>query len=59
MVLNADLNIVSQMMTYSWYVPKLQQHLPGVKFPGRVWDPVNAEQKYGFNIEEFIQHNIQ
>lgn len=49
----------SQMMTYSWYVPKLQLHLPGVNFPGQVWDPVNAEHKNSFNIEQFIQRNIQ
>lgn len=62
---NADIYILchfpvgSQMMTYGWYVSKLQQHLPGVNFPGRVWDPVNAQQKNSFNIEQFIQHNIQ
>ncbi|MCI4382697.1 hypothetical protein PGIGA_G00017720 [Pangasianodon gigas] len=57
--LRPDLSLIDQeMMTYSWYVPKLQQHLPGVKFPGRVWDPVNTEQKNSFNIEQFIQHNI-
>lgn len=48
-----------KMMTYSWYVPKLQQHLPGVKFPGQVWNPFVTEQKNSFNMEQFIQHNIQ
>ncbi|KAK3538255.1 hypothetical protein QTP70_033068 [Hemibagrus guttatus] len=57
--LRPDLSLVDQeMMTYSWYVLKLQQHLPGVKFPGQVWDPVITEQKNSFNIEQFIQHNI-
>ncbi|XP_027028626.2 transmembrane protein 260 isoform X1 [Tachysurus fulvidraco] len=57
--LRPDLSLVDQeMMTYSWYVPKLQQHLSGVKFPGRVWDPVITEQKNSFNIEQFIRHNI-
>ncbi|KAF7704376.1 hypothetical protein HF521_021448 [Silurus meridionalis] len=33
--LRPDLSLIDQeMMTYSWYVPKLQQHLPGVKFLG-------------------------
>ncbi|KAI5616733.1 transmembrane protein 260 isoform X1, partial [Silurus asotus] len=57
--LRPDLSLIDQeMMTYGWYVPKLQQHLPGVNFPGRVWDPVNTEEKNSFNIEQFIQHNI-
>ncbi|XP_053365559.1 transmembrane protein 260 isoform X3 [Clarias gariepinus] len=57
--LRPDLSLIDQeMMTYSWYVPKLQQHLPGVKFPGRVWDPVETEQKNSFNIEQFMQQNI-
>ncbi|XP_058254326.1 transmembrane protein 260 [Hemibagrus wyckioides] len=57
--LRPDLSLVDQeMMTYSWYVPKLQQHLSGVKFPGQVWDPVITEKKNSFNIEQFIQHNI-
>ncbi|XP_066537295.1 protein O-mannosyl-transferase TMEM260 isoform X2 [Hoplias malabaricus] len=57
--LRPDLSLVEQeMMTYSWYVPKLQQHLPGVKFPGRLWDPVNTKEKNSFNIEQFLQHNM-
>ncbi|XP_037397801.1 transmembrane protein 260 isoform X2 [Pygocentrus nattereri] len=58
--LRPDLSLVDQeMMTYSWYVSKLQQHFPGVKFPGHLWDPVNTEEKNSFNIEQFLQHNTQ
>ncbi|XP_072545627.1 protein O-mannosyl-transferase TMEM260 isoform X2 [Salminus brasiliensis] len=58
--LRPDVSLVDQeMMTYSWYVSKLHHHLPGVRFPGRLWDPLNTEKKNSFNIEEFLQHNTQ
>ncbi|KAK2878589.1 hypothetical protein Q8A67_019380 [Cirrhinus molitorella] len=57
--LRPDLSLVDQeMMTYSWYVAKLQKHLPGVTFPGRWWDPVNAVEKKTFSIEQFLKHNM-
>ncbi|KAI4879095.1 hypothetical protein NFI96_014434 [Prochilodus magdalenae] len=56
--LRPDLSLVDQeMMTYRWYVSKLHRHLPRVKFPGHLWDPVNTEKKNSFNIEQFLQHN--
>ncbi|XP_030642873.1 transmembrane protein 260 [Chanos chanos] len=58
--LRPDLSLVDQeMMTYSWYVAKLHKHLPGVKFPGHHWDPVNAEEKNTFSLEQFLHHNLQ
>lgn len=48
-----------QMMTYSWYVAKLQKHLPGVTFPGRWLDPINTMEKKTFSIEQFLKHNMQ
>uniref|UniRef100_A0A8B9LUB3 Transmembrane protein 260 n=1 Tax=Astyanax mexicanus TaxID=7994 RepID=A0A8B9LUB3_ASTMX len=57
--LRPDISLVDQeMMTYSWYVPKLHQHLHGVKFPGHLWDPVNTEEKNSFSIEQFLQKNM-
>ncbi|CAM4643396.1 unnamed protein product [Leuciscus chuanchicus] len=57
--LRPDLSLVDQeMMTYSWYVAKLQKHLPGVTFPGRWWDPVNTTEKKTFSIEQFLKHNM-
>ena len=29
--------IDQEMMTYSWYVPLTQPHLPNVTFPGTIW----------------------
>ncbi|KAK1793023.1 hypothetical protein P4O66_001733 [Electrophorus voltai] len=45
------------MMTYGWYVAKLRRHLPGVNFPGRLWNLDPAEDSDGFTIERFLQHN--
>uniref|UniRef100_A0A672QU56 Transmembrane protein 260 n=1 Tax=Sinocyclocheilus grahami TaxID=75366 RepID=A0A672QU56_SINGR len=57
--LRPDLSLVDQeMMTYSWYVGKLQKRLPGVTFPGRWWDPVNTVEKKTFSIEQFLKHNM-
>ncbi|XP_052001796.1 transmembrane protein 260-like [Xyrauchen texanus] len=57
--LRPDLSLVDQeMMTYSWYVAKLQKHFPRVKFPGRWWDPVNPAEKKTFSIEQFLKHNM-
>uniref|UniRef100_A0A1A7XTJ3 Chromosome 14 open reading frame 101 n=2 Tax=Iconisemion striatum TaxID=60296 RepID=A0A1A7XTJ3_9TELE len=56
--LRADIRLVDQeMMTYSWYVAKLAQHLPGVHFPGRFWDPVLSETKNTFDFRRFLLHN--
>ncbi|XP_056152390.1 transmembrane protein 260 [Lampris incognitus] len=53
-----DVSLVDQeMMTYAWYVAKLGQHHPGVQFPGRWWDPVHAEEKDTFSLEQFLSHN--
>ncbi|KAG7510629.1 transmembrane protein 260 isoform X1 [Solea senegalensis] len=53
-----DVRLVDQeMMTYTWYVAKLAQHLPDVHFPGRFWDPVHSEEKDAFNLEQFLSHN--
>ncbi|KAL0969087.1 hypothetical protein UPYG_G00222470 [Umbra pygmaea] len=55
-----DLRLVDQeMMTYSWYVAKLGQHLTGVQFPGRWWDSVYSEDKDTFTLEQFLSHNTQ
>ncbi|XP_036928207.1 transmembrane protein 260 isoform X1 [Acanthopagrus latus] len=55
-----DVRLVDQeMMTYSWYVAKLAQHHPGVRFPGRWWDPVHPEEKDTFTLEQFLSHNTQ
>uniref|UniRef100_A0A3B5LNP6 Transmembrane protein 260 n=1 Tax=Xiphophorus couchianus TaxID=32473 RepID=A0A3B5LNP6_9TELE len=55
-----DIRLVDQeMMTYSWYVTKLGEHLPGVRFPGRRWDPVQSEEKDTFSLERFLSHNTQ
>uniref|UniRef100_A0A3Q2ZNF3 Transmembrane protein 260 n=1 Tax=Kryptolebias marmoratus TaxID=37003 RepID=A0A3Q2ZNF3_KRYMA len=52
--MRADIRLVDQeMMTYSWYVSKLAQHLPGVRFPSRRWDVVHSEEKKTFNLEQF------
>lgn len=57
--LRPDLSLVDQeMMTYGWYVEKLQKHLPRVNFPGRWWDPINSAEKKTFSIEEFLKHNM-
>ncbi|XP_026875416.2 transmembrane protein 260 isoform X2 [Electrophorus electricus] len=56
--LRPDLSLVDQeMMTYGWYVAKLRRHLPGVNFPGRLWNLDPAEDSDGFTIERFLQHN--
>ncbi|XP_037551283.1 transmembrane protein 260 [Nematolebias whitei] len=58
--MRADVCLVDQeMMTYSWYVSKLAQHLPGVHFPGLQWDVVHSEDKKTFNLEQFLSHNTQ
>ncbi|XP_041828779.1 transmembrane protein 260 isoform X2 [Melanotaenia boesemani] len=55
-----DVRLVDQeMMTYSWYVAKVALHLPGVRFPGRWWDPVHREQKDTFSLEQFLSLNKQ
>ncbi|XP_071780324.1 transmembrane protein 260 [Centroberyx gerrardi] len=55
-----DVRLVDQeMMTYTWYVAKLEQHHPGVHFPGRWWDPVHPEEKDTFSLEQFLSHNMQ
>ncbi|MGH0163966.1 UNVERIFIED_CONTAM: hypothetical protein FKN15_063681 [Acipenser sinensis] len=46
---------LSLMMTYDWYVSKLGRHLPGVRFPGRLWDPVLSDQT--FNLQRFLSKN--
>lgn len=48
-----------QMMTFGWYVAKLQKHLHRVKFPGGRWDPVDSAEKKTFSIEQFLKHNMQ
>ncbi|RXM93737.1 Transmembrane protein 260 [Acipenser ruthenus] len=54
--LRGDLSLVEQeMMTYDWYVSKLGRHLPGVRFPGRLWDPVLSDQT--FNLQRFLSEN--
>ncbi|XP_038147441.1 transmembrane protein 260 [Cyprinodon tularosa] len=55
-----DIRLIDQeMMTYSWYVSKLGEHLPGVHFPGRWWDPVQREEKDTFSLEQFLSHNMK
>uniref|UniRef100_A0A3Q3IUL5 Transmembrane protein 260 n=1 Tax=Monopterus albus TaxID=43700 RepID=A0A3Q3IUL5_MONAL len=55
-----DVRLVDQeMMTYSWYVAKLAQHLPGVHFPGHWWDPAHPEDKGTFTLEHFLSRNTQ
>ncbi|XP_058846557.1 transmembrane protein 260-like [Acipenser ruthenus] len=54
--LRGDLSLVEQeMMTYDWYVSKLGRHLPGVRFPGRLWDLVLSDQT--FNLQRFLSEN--
>ncbi|XP_066550557.1 transmembrane protein 260 [Amia ocellicauda] len=58
--LRPDLRLVDQeMMTYDWYVARLGRHLPGVRFPGRWWDPVLAESGDAFSLKQFLSHNSQ
>ncbi|KAM6960759.1 protein O-mannosyl-transferase TMEM260 [Aplochiton taeniatus] len=55
-----DLALVDQeMMTYSWYVSRLGQHLPGVHFPGLWWHPAQTQEKNTFSLEHFLSHNTQ
>ncbi|XP_029114416.1 transmembrane protein 260-like isoform X1 [Scleropages formosus] len=56
--LRPDLRLVDQeMMTYGWYVAKLGRHHPGVRFPGRRWDPARAAEEDAFGLERFLRHN--
>lgn len=51
-----------QMMTYEWYLPKMAKHLPGVKFPGNRWNPVEGILSSGmvtFNLYHFLEVNKQ
>ncbi|XP_029972209.1 transmembrane protein 260 [Salarias fasciatus] len=53
-----DVRLVDQeMMTYSWYVARLARHHPGVRFPGRRWDPARPEDEDTFSLEQFLSHN--
>ncbi|XP_047623381.1 transmembrane protein 260 isoform X5 [Phacochoerus africanus] len=50
------------MMTYEWYLPKMAKHLPGVKFPGNRWNPVEGILPSGmvtFNLYHFLEINKQ
>lgn len=47
-------------MTYEWYLPKMAKHLPGVKFPGNRWNPVEGILPSGmvtFNLYHFLEVN--
>ncbi|XP_023684242.2 protein O-mannosyl-transferase TMEM260 [Paramormyrops kingsleyae] len=58
--LRPDLRLIEQeVMTYSWYVEKLGRHHPGVRFPGRFWDPLRTQEKNTFSLEQFLLHNSQ
>ncbi|NXC01210.1 TM260 protein, partial [Orthonyx spaldingii] len=56
-----DITLVDQeMMTYQWYLPKLAKHLPGVRFPGHRWNPVEGMLPDGtlaFNLHRFLKVN--
>ncbi|XP_022426198.1 transmembrane protein 260 isoform X3 [Delphinapterus leucas] len=48
------------VMTYEWYLPKMAKHLPGVKFPGNRWNPVEGILPSGmvtFNLYHFLEVN--
>ncbi|XP_041429053.1 transmembrane protein 260 isoform X2 [Xenopus laevis] len=59
--LRPDLALVDQeMMTYSWYVPRLAKHMSGVIFPGNKWSPVEIKHADGtttFNLHHFLKVN--
>uniref|UniRef100_A0A8D0Q4M9 Transmembrane protein 260 n=1 Tax=Sus scrofa TaxID=9823 RepID=A0A8D0Q4M9_PIG len=61
--LRPDISLVDQeMMTYEWYLPKMAKHLPGVKFPGNRWNPVEGILPSGmvtFNLYHFLEINKQ
>uniref|UniRef100_A0AAA9T3H5 Transmembrane protein 260 n=1 Tax=Bos taurus TaxID=9913 RepID=A0AAA9T3H5_BOVIN len=61
--LRPDISLVDQeMMTYEWYLPKMAKHLPGVKFPGNRWNPVEGILSSGmvtFNLYHFLEVNKQ
>uniref|UniRef100_A0A4W2FH72 Transmembrane protein 260 n=1 Tax=Bos indicus x Bos taurus TaxID=30522 RepID=A0A4W2FH72_BOBOX len=61
--LRPDISLVDQeMMTYEWYLPKMAKHLPGVKFPGNRWNPVEGILPSGmvtFNLYHFLEVNKQ
>ncbi|XP_049626200.1 transmembrane protein 260 [Suncus etruscus] len=61
--LRPDVSLVDQeMMTYEWYLPKMANHLPGVKFPGNRWNPVEGILPGGmvtFNLDHFLEINKQ
>ncbi|XP_010846000.1 PREDICTED: transmembrane protein 260 isoform X4 [Bison bison bison] len=61
--LRPDISLVDQeMMTYEWYLPKMAKHLPGVKFPGNQWNPVEGILSSGmvtFNLYHFLEVNKQ
>ncbi|XP_005660048.1 transmembrane protein 260 isoform X3 [Sus scrofa] len=61
--LRPDISLVDQeMMTYEWYLPKMAKHLPGVKFPGNRWNPVEGILPSGmvtFNLYHFLKINKQ
>ncbi|XP_058522471.1 transmembrane protein 260 isoform X1 [Ochotona princeps] len=61
--LRPDLTLVDQeMMTYEWYLPKMAKHLPGVRFPGSRWSPVEGVLPSGmvtFNLHHFLEINKQ
>ncbi|GAB1298783.1 Transmembrane protein 260 [Apodemus speciosus] len=61
--LRPDVSLVDQeMMTYEWYLPKAVRHLPGVRFPGERWNPVEGVLPSGvvtFNLYHFLEMNKQ
>ncbi|XP_033622825.1 transmembrane protein 260 isoform X3 [Fukomys damarensis] len=61
--LRPDISLVDQeMMTYEWYLPKMAKHLPGVRFPGDRWNPVEGALPTGmvtFNLYRFLEINKQ
>ncbi|XP_023557421.1 transmembrane protein 260 [Octodon degus] len=61
--LRPDISLVDQeMLTYDWYLPKVAKHLPGVRFPGDRWNPVEGVLPTGmvtFNLYRFLEINKQ
>ncbi|XP_067590818.1 protein O-mannosyl-transferase TMEM260 isoform X8 [Pseudorca crassidens] len=58
--LREEYGTFSLMMTYEWYLPKMAKHLPGVKFPGNRWNPVEGILPSGmvtFNLYHFLEVN--
>ncbi|XP_075805318.1 protein O-mannosyl-transferase TMEM260 isoform X2 [Microtus pennsylvanicus] len=61
--LRPDVSLVDQeMLTYDWYLPKMARHLPGVRFPGDRWSPVEGVLPSGvvtFSLYHFLEMNKQ